>query len=1268
MDNTPVYVTFEFNGNLGEEVEKVTLSIKGMRDESANTFKNILQSSNEAFTAMSNGNQALAKSIQEDIESLRQLKAIQEAMNEAREKGTMSSSAYLEQTTQLSIQEKDLRDNIAVQIKQLNESIEAEKRQVGSMEEKRAVIASLEQAYLKLSEAERNGDQGEKLLTQIKELKSELRGLEDSYTAATSSSADFMESAQSLPGPLGSAAGGINKVTAAAKKFIATPLGAILAAIAAALALVTAWFRRTEDGQNALAVATATFNQVLNSLLDLASKAGEWLWKAFTKPKEALADLRDFIDSQINNRLTGLAKAGEAIAKIFQSGFKEGWAELGNAVLQIGTGIEDAGQKALSFISDVKTKSEEAAALAHRSNELEKQQRNFLVERAKMEARINELRDTGSDMSVSEKERLAAIKEAMRLNDEMYSQEIRFAKEKHAIIKANNALADSNKQDLLAEAEALADVHRLDAQRLASRRMMLRTSGTLSNKVAKEESQTAIDILKDELGKKKELYALYYSFVENQGKEAGNKAYADLVKEGESYREYLLREIAKLESLTNRSGEDNNMLAFLYQEKNALSGQKTAADLIKEEIDKLKQLYGNDLVKLRNELLKLQQSFSGDQSENGVQKSTIINEALASVNQDTEKKFQELMLIYGEGYEKIGKITEEYQNDIALIRGRITEKSTEEEKKQIESAVEERTEAYKKALLKESELLDVFLGDGSGYINKKIKEALPLFRDLSKATANELKKIKEVIEDIEIDDDLLRKLEEAGVDVEKLRAELEKVKTASSEAVDERAWTNILNLVGKISDAIGSIGSAFQEMGGSLGDAGAALSGFAENFDNIATSFGSASKEDKISAGIQGVVALVGMVTSAYKKRKEAEKDFYRNSIAMAHEYSLALNEQLRLQSELSESGFVTDYAGRLNDGFNALSDAAEKYQEAISKLADGKAKVDLRNSIDWGNVGKGIGAGAAVGAAIGSVVPVIGNAIGAVVGGLVGGLVGLFGGKKKKNEYGGLLEVFPELVDAAGNLNKELAETLINTDQVNEDTKQLIQNALDWADAVEEANKQIKDITVELAGALGDDLKTAMIEAWKAGEDASKSMFDAASRSLENFIENLLYSTIFSDVFNTFGDKLAESLSHNGDGDILDDYDWLMNQMDERDDAFLELLDQFKKRAKERGYDMWQGLEEAANITGSSKGLAAMSQNSADELNGRFTTMLIYQDKINANVFNINELLQSGISHLKDIAENTAHCKKLVDIEKSMSSVEKSMEAIKRDGLYLKR
>lgn len=485
MNNEPIYVTFEFKGNLSEEVEKVKLGIAGLRNESAQTYQRLIADSNEAFASMSKGNQQLAVSIQEDIGSLRQLDAANKALDESFARGAITTAQYAEGKAKLAIQETDLRNGIQENIKVLQESIEQERMAEGSIESLRASLQKMEEAWRKLSAAEREGAAGEELRAKIESLKEELAGLEKGTGGAASGLKQFQSQIESCPGPIGQTATAIGKMTKAALAFIATPLGMVLAAIAAGLAAVSSWFHRTEEGENALANATAAFNQVLGSLLDVVDKVGEWLYKAFTEPKKALSDLGDFLSGQLMSRLRSVGKAGEAVWKILKGDFKEGTADFANAWLQGLTGIEDAGQKAADWMADTNEKIKESVELQKRRNALDVAERDLLVERPRLEAKIGELRDKAYDMNSPEAERAKALKEAIRLTDELFAKEQAIAREKYEIIKAQNGLANSNKADLRAEAEALAEVNRLEAQRYASRRMMLRQSNTLDGKAAK---------------------------------------------------------------------------------------------------------------------------------------------------------------------------------------------------------------------------------------------------------------------------------------------------------------------------------------------------------------------------------------------------------------------------------------------------------------------------------------------------------------------------------------------------------------------------------------------------------------------------------------------------------------------------------------------------------------------------------------------------------------------------------------------------------------
>ena len=86
---------------------------------------------------------------------------------------------------------------------------------------------------------------------------------------------------------------------------------------------------------------------------------------------------------------------------------------------------------------------------------------------------------------------------------------------------------------------------------------------------------------------------------------------------------------------------------------------------------------------------------------------------------------------------------------------------------------------------------------------------------------------------------------------------------------------------------------------------------------------------------------------------------------------------------------------------------------------------------------------------------------------------------------------------------------------------------------------------------------------------------------------------------------------------------------------------------------------------TSTAKGIASRSQDSADELNGNFYALLIYADRTNQGVTNIQGQLVEGLSLLQRIASNTD---RLEAIEKDIRQTRSSLQTIENRGLILRK
>ena len=341
------------------------------------------------------------------------------------------------------------------------------------------------------SEAERTQSVVEKYKEKIKELGQDAGNTSEKIKGASKSTGSLVDDIKKVPGPIGNVTSSVNGLTKASLRFIATPVGATLAAISAALAMVTSWFKRTEEGQNALAVGSAYFTQILNSVLDVADNVGEWLFKAFTKPKEALSDLVEFMKGQVINRINAVGEMAQGIWKILKGQFSEGFKQLSDGYLQGITGVQNVTGKVSSWMSDTNKKAEERVSIARRQNELDKKERENLVEKAKKEKEIAELREKAYDKSIPEKERAKYIAEAQKKTKEMYDTELSLARERYEIIRDTNKLSHSNKEDKKKEAEAEAELYRIEGQRATALKGLMREQNRIDSAGASAANKSA---------------------------------------------------------------------------------------------------------------------------------------------------------------------------------------------------------------------------------------------------------------------------------------------------------------------------------------------------------------------------------------------------------------------------------------------------------------------------------------------------------------------------------------------------------------------------------------------------------------------------------------------------------------------------------------------------------------------------------------------------------------------------------------------------------
>lgn len=87
---------------------------------------------------------------------------------------------------------------------------------------------------------------------------------------------------------------------------------------------------------------------------------------------------------------------------------------------------------------------------------------------------------------------------------------------------------------------------------------------------------------------------------------------------------------------------------------------------------------------------------------------------------------------------------------------------------------------------------------------------------------------------------------------------------------------------------------------------------------------------------------------------------------------------------------------------------------------------------------------------------------------------------EKQHDVYSSVLDVYPDLIDANGEFNKELAETVVNTREMSEEDKAALQNMIDIAGQAEEAFEALNDYMTDIFGDLGNTMSDALVDSFK--------------------------------------------------------------------------------------------------------------------------------------------------------------------------------------------
>lgn len=571
-------------------------------------------------------------------------------------------------------------------------------------------------------------------------------------------------------------------------------------------------------------------------------------------------------------------------------------------------------------------------------------------------------------------------------------------------------------------------------------------------------------------------------------------------------------------------------------------------------------------------------------------------------------------------------IERQFNEDISFLQKQRTDANSDEIDRAIQVAKDKMKEAVKaitdeenKALAgQENTFLKMLFGDvsqmGFSQLSGLIGQARTLRDYLSGKgdkegitfiSPEQLKAIEESPAELDRLREALDKLLGTGKDKNKWDGIFEAFKKGFASLKGAKGFREISGSVGLISSAAsqaaGEIGAMFEAMGrdraanvvGGLNDVLDAVS-------NIGHAFASGGIVPGAFAAFTEIFSLFGKGAQEEEKHRQALENIMNDTIAQQREYNLLLLEQNLLYEKASTIFGVDSYA-KAKNAVDVLKDSVAALN---SELAGDEGQKKAQNTRSrFARTINGVSGYYSKLKAEYSGLADVEIKTGSYT-------TGAWFWKKQHDVYSSVLDVYPDLIDANGEFNKELAETVVNTREMSEEDKAALQNMIDIAGQAEEAFEALNDYMTDIFGDLGNTMSDALVDSFKNGTDAAESFSKSVSGMLETLAEQMVYSVTLSPLLEEAQDEMMKVMKNTGLTDEQKFKQWtnilngLVGDAVEQQNIANQLYESYKQAAEEQGFNIFDNKTETAAQQASGAVKVQASQESVDETNGRLTAI----------------------------------------------------------------
>ncbi len=725
-----------------------------------------------------------------------------------------------------------------------------------------------------------------------------------------------------------------------------------------------------------------------------------------------------------------------------------------------------------------------------------------------------------------------------------------------------------------------------------------------------------------EIAYKKQQYELYFRWVRNLGEDVANTQFANLLKGGASFKQYLENQIAEMnqkkEAGTLTEGEGNHLIS-LNMQYDEITGAKSAMDLFKESVTEAISQASTLAERVQAIADAKERLVSGSTGLVGEDEKAEASLFISEKQAEADKEIQDKILNNYRSYEEQKKAI---QDEYAMLRSQAIAQNNEEILKKLNEGENEALSALNASFLMQSD----------SWRN--------LFTDLDSLTVEQIDKlVKDIQEKMNTADlklnpaDLnavLDKLDEAKrkiLDVNPFKAlgnsltQVFKKQQDGSKKTSKQIKTDWSNLADATEGCFSFINDAIDScdvLGDLLGETGKStiqmIQGVATAGIAMSAAIATAEKGSVILAAISIALQAIQWIAGLFNNDDELEERI-QNIQMDVDKLSNAFD---RLQHSYDQTFWVFSDEER-----TAHQQRVQAIEDEIAALE--QQKIVARQSWDLVRY-----------AQLTKQIKELKNAL------------------EKEQNSGDMFEIY-ELQKQNLREQQELIKQQIQAEKDKKDTDN--NKIAEWEEAIKDIDTQIEDLERNMLETLAgtdvqsaiDDFADALVDAYCQGEDAAKALGEVTKETLKNAVVEALKRQFLAKAINDAVLYLGEAMQDN----VLSDY-----EKKRFEEMVKEGADKFNMALEGVGdwiKDQTDEEEESDPLTGA---VTSMSEETGGVIAGRLNAFVINQsDQI--------AIMRQNIIYQIQIAQNTKiSADELTEIKETLKRIENKDNSLLSQGI----